>query len=73
MRGSSSANFLFLVRDTRSEGFVGTIRLGRVVTKWLRRHDRALLRLVRYFDGTPELGEHVWGKAEKAKMKVPTG
>ena len=24
-------------------------------------------------DGTPELGEHVWGKSEKAKMKVPTG
>ena len=24
-------------------------------------------------DGKPELGEHVWGKSEKAKMKVPTG
>jgi len=23
--------------------------------------------------GTPKLGEHVWAKSQKAKMKVPTG
>ena len=30
--------------------------LGRAVNKWLRRHDRALLLLVRYFWGNPDLG-----------------
>ncbi len=24
-------------------------------------------------EGTPKLGEHVWAKAQKSKLKVPTG
>ena len=24
-------------------------------------------------EGDPKLGEHVWAKSEKSKMKVPTG
>lgn len=51
-----TGSFLFLVRGTRGEGAYALSRLGRAVSKWLRRHDRALYKLVQYFWSTSEMG-----------------
>lgn len=49
-------SLLFVARATRQEILYATTRLGRVVGKWLKRHDRALHKLMCYIAFTLDFG-----------------
>ena len=54
------------MRDWNSDG-VSDLLVGQFAKGYLRVYPNSAKT------GEPKLGEHVWAKSEKAKLKVPTG